>query len=108
MDNYPTDLSRESSLQRGTLVAKYLMQNGNFSAEQAAAIAGVFVDENGCYPGDLNDGVKQQEIEWYGSGYGAGIGSWTGVNEKNQVLPCCFLWWCPCRFENRCAGCSQK
>jgi len=86
MDNYPTDLSRESSLQRGTLVAKYLMQNGNFSAEQAAAIAGVFVDENGCYPGDLNDGVKQQEIEWYGSGYGAGIGSWTGVNEKNQVL----------------------
>ncbi len=86
MDNYPTDIyDRNAALERGTLVAKYLIQNGDFTEEQAAALVGVYVDENGCYPGDIPGSVKETEQALYGDGYGAGIGSWT-LSMKKQVL----------------------
>ena len=87
MNNYPTDVnSRSAALDRGTLVAKYLMQNGGFTAEQAAALAGVYVDENGCYPGEMPGQLLNDEKAKFGDGYGAGIGSWTTSEVKHTVL----------------------
>ena len=88
MTNYPRDVyDKEAQLTRGTLVAKYLMKNGGFTAEQAAALVGVYIDENGCYPGDIPGSVKSTEQQYLGSnGYGAGIGSWTTVEVKQMVL----------------------
>ena len=87
MENYPKDVySHEAAIERGTLVAKYLMQNGGFTKEQAAALVGVYVDENGCYPGDIPGSVKSTEQQTLGDGYGAGIASWTGTQFKQQSL----------------------
>ena len=87
MDNYPKDINnKEAAYERGVLVAKYLMQNGGFTAEQAAALVGVYIDENGCYPGVIDSAVRQNEMANFGEGYGAGIGSWTTVGVKHAVL----------------------
>lgn len=88
MNNYPRGDSLEDGIQRAVLVAKYLMVNGGFTAEQAAAMAGVYIDENNCDPGE----VMQAEKDGYGvagtggNGYGAGIASWTFEESKRQVL----------------------
>ena len=88
MSNYPTGSSREDGIARATLVAKYLVENGGFTKEQAAALAGVYVDENNCDPGSYMGAEKngQGASGTGGSGYGAGIGSWTFADYKNQCL----------------------
>ena len=88
MSNYPTGTSREDGLARATLVAKYLMANGGFSKEQAAAMVAVYVDENNCTPGSVMEAEKAGKgVEGTGgNGYGAGIASWTFEDFKNQSL----------------------
>ena len=86
MNNYPKELTTKAALDRGTLVAKYLMDKGGFTAEQAAGLVGVYIDENGCYPGDTPGSVKETEMKTLGDGYGAGIASWTTTEVKNSVL----------------------
>lgn len=78
----------EDVMQRALTVANYLHKNGSFSKEQAAAIAGVMIDENNVDPTfymkveKAGKGVKGTE----GFGYGAGIGSWTSADTKNALL----------------------
>lgn len=85
--NLPSNDSK-SSLERAVYVAKYLMKYGGLKDFQAAACAGVYMDENGCNPSKY----MKAEAEGKGSpstqngGYGAGIGSWTGVKTKTRVL----------------------
>ena len=67
---------------RAVLVAKYLVNEGGFTKEQAAAMVGVYWDENQCNPGD----VMQAEYKANKNSYGAGIGSWTDQSYKNQCL----------------------
>lgn len=88
MTNYPTGSSREDGIARATLVAKYLMAKGGFTAEQAAALAGVYLDENNCDPGEVMEAEKNgQGVEGTGgNGYGAGIASWTFEETKRQAL----------------------
>jgi hypothetical protein len=87
MENYPKEpYDPEAALERGTLVAKYLVENGDFTKEQAAALAGVFVNDNGCNPGEVNSGVTEREKIIFGNGYGVGIGSWTTTSLKNAIL----------------------
>ena len=88
MSNYPTGSSRADGIQRAVLVAKYLMKNGGFTAEQAAAIVGVYIDENNCNPGEVMQAEKDGKgaSGTGGNGYGAGIGSWTYEETKKQCL----------------------
>ena len=88
MNNYPTGRTRKDGLQRSVLVAKYLMKYGGFTAEQAAAMAGVYLDENNCTPGDIMKAEKEGKGArgTGGNGYGAGIASWTFVKFKQQCL----------------------
>lgn len=88
MENYPTGYNLKDGLERAVLVAKYLMQNGGFSAVQASAMVGVYVDENYCDPGSYMAAEKngQGASGTGGNGYGAGIGSWTFESYKNQCL----------------------
>lgn len=88
MNNYPKGNSHEAVVARATLVAKYLMQNGGLTAVQAAALVGVFIDENGCDPGTVMQAEKDGlgAAGTGGNGYGAGIGSWTHEGYKNQCL----------------------
>ena len=88
MKKYPKGDSREDGIERATLVAKYLMKNGNFTAEQAAALVGVYVDENNCDPGSLMEAEKngQGVAGTGGNGYGAGIASWTFEETKRQAM----------------------
>lgn len=73
IENYPKGKSSEDGLKRAVLVAKYLVNNGGFTKEQAAGLAGVFLDENNCDPsGVCYDG-------------GMGIQSWTGT-VKSQAM----------------------
>ena len=88
MSNYPTGKSKEDGLARATLVAKYLVENGGFTKEQAAAMVGVYLDENNCDPTTYMKAEKEGRGAkgTGGNGYGAGIASWTFVDFKNQCL----------------------
>ena len=88
MSNYPTGTSIEEGIERATLVAEYLVENGNFTKEQAAAIVGVYVDENKCDPASYMKEEKEGlgAAGTGGNGYGAGIASWTREDFKNQCL----------------------
>ncbi len=88
MTNYPKGKSKEDGIKRAILVAKYLMKNGGFTAIQAAAIVGVFIDENNCDPGEVMEAEKNGKgaSGTGGNGYGAGIGSWTFESTKKQAL----------------------
>ena len=85
MTNYPKGDSYEDGLARSILVAQYLVEKGGFTKEQAAALVGVYLDENNCDPGE----VMQAEKDGYGAegtggnNYGAGIGSWTFNKESS-------------------------
>lgn len=81
--NAPKDV-----LDRAVSVAKYLVKNGNFSKEQASAIAGVMIDENGVNPSSYMKAEKSGKGAkgTNNFGYGAGIGSWTFEDNKNQLL----------------------
>lgn len=50
--------------------------------DRAAAMVGVYWDENGCYPGE----VMKDEYKKNKNSYGAGIGSWTSQAYKNECL----------------------
>ncbi|MBR3211239.1 MAG: hypothetical protein IKF71_04820 [Bacilli bacterium] len=88
MTNYPKGSSKEDGLARAVLVAKYLIENGGFTKEQAAAIVGVYLDENNCDPGSYMAAEKNGRgaSGTGGNGYGAGIASWTFAGFKNQCL----------------------
>lgn len=85
---YKVSNKPEDVMQRALTVANYLHKNGSFSKEQAAAIAGVMIDENNVDPSSYmkaekaGKGAKGTE----GFGYGAGIGSWTFASTKNALL----------------------
>ena len=84
MSTYPVGMSHEDQIARATLVSKYLMKNGGFTAEQAAAMAGVFVDENGCVPGNVMEAEKNGKGV-PGTG-GNGYGAWTFGDFKERCL----------------------
>lgn len=73
---------------RAVTVARYLVNNGNFTKEQAAAIAGVMIDENKVDPSSHMAAEKKGRGArgTGGFGYGAGIGSWTFEKNKNDLL----------------------
>ena len=79
--NISASQAHDESLARSYVVAKYLMENGGFTAIQAAAMVGIFMDENGCYPST----ATTYERPNLGEGYGAGFASWTG-NLKQYAL----------------------
>ena len=83
LGNTPAD-----ALARGIYVAQQLSSIGGFSREQAAAIAGVLIDENWCNPQSYMKAEKAGKgASGTGNfGYGAGIGSWTHAGYKNQLL----------------------
>lgn len=78
----------QKAINRGVYVARYLMAKGGLTDYQAAACAGVFVDENGCDPSTYMKAEKSNKGSSYtrNGGYGAGIGSWTGTATKSKVL----------------------
>jgi hypothetical protein len=89
MTDYPKNVfdkygnyDQEAAKARSVLVAKYLVNEGGYTKEQAAAMAGVFWDENQCNPGE----VMKEEYNKNRNSYGAGIGSWTDQSYKNQCL----------------------
>ena len=88
MSNYPTGKSKEEGFARAILVAKYLVEKGGFTKEQAAAMVGVYLDENNCDPTTYMKAEKEGRGAkgTGGNGYGAGIASWTFVDFKNQCL----------------------
>ena len=75
-------------LTRAVTVAKYLMANAGLTKMQAAAVVGVYIDENHCNPASyMKAEAKGQGAKGTGGfGYGAGIASWTGVEFKNTAL----------------------
>ena len=75
-------------MERAVTAAKYLVNNGNFTKEQAAAIAGVMIDENKVDPSSYMKAEKSGKGAkgTGGFGYGAGIGSWTFEDNKNSLL----------------------
>lgn len=85
--NMPSDEPKDA-IPRAVYVARYLMKHAGLKDFQAAACAGVYLDENKCKPSSY----MKAEAEGKGSsstqngGYGAGIGSWTGVKTKTRVL----------------------
>lgn len=83
VDNKP-----EAVMQRAVQVANNLYKNGRFTKEQAAAIAGVMIDENNVDPTSYNKAEKAGKGAkgTGGFGYGAGIGSWTFADAKNALL----------------------
>lgn len=87
-ESYENIEAPKTALERGVVIAKELVRKGNFSKEQAAAIAGVMIDENKANPHSYMHAEKQGKgaSGTGGFGYGAGIGSWTGTNYKNKLL----------------------
>ncbi len=89
-ENSSTKYSKTSKevMNRAVKVAKQLISNGNFTKEQAAAIAGVMIDENKVDPSSYNKAEKAGKGAkgTSGFGYGAGIGSWTFADAKNALL----------------------
>ncbi len=77
-----------TALSRAVTVAKYLVQHGGLTKIQAAAVVGVYIDENGCNPGTYNKAEKagRGAKGTGGFGYGAGIASWTFTDFKNKSL----------------------
>lgn len=78
IDNYPTASvynDPDAAFTRAVIAANYLYKHSNLSKEQAAAVAGVMLDENGCQPKAV---CKKDN--------GAGIYSWTYDDYKNQCL----------------------
>lgn len=75
-------------MNRAVKAAKYLMDNGNFTKEQASAIVGVMIDENKVDPSSYMKAEKNGKGAkgTGGFGYGAGIGSWTFEDAKNELL----------------------
>jgi hypothetical protein len=75
-------------MDRAVKAAKYLVNNGNFTKEQASAIVGVMIDENKVDPASYMKAEKAGKgVKGTGGfGYGAGIGSWTFKNTKNKLL----------------------
>ena len=73
---------RNAQKERSVILANYLVENGGFTKEQAAAMVGVYWDENGCYPGE----VMQAEKKANKKSYGAGVASWTDQDYKNKCL----------------------
>ena len=83
INNYPDgQYDRAAAKERSVIVANYLVENGGFTKDQAAAMVGVYWDENGCYPGE----VMKDEYKKSKNSYGAGIGSWTSQSYKNECL----------------------
>lgn len=78
----------KDTMDRAVKVAKYLVDNGNFTKEQAAAVAGVMIDENKVDPSSYMKSEKEGKGArgTGGFGYGAGIGSWTFESTKNELL----------------------
>jgi len=78
----------KAEVSRAVTVAKYLIANASLTKFQAAAVVGVYIDENHCNPNShmaaekAGKGAKGTG----GFGYGAGIASWTGETFKNQAL----------------------
>ena len=81
-------LLTQDSLQRARQAVQYLMKYG-LSKQAACASVGVFLSENGCNPSSYNkqekNGGASSSLAANG-GYGAGIGSWTGVQRKRKAL----------------------
>lgn len=77
-----------TALSRAVTVANYLVENGGLTKVQAAAVVGVYIDENGCNPGTYNKAEKAGKGAkgTSGFGYGAGIASWTFTDFKNKAL----------------------
>ena len=75
-------------MNRAVKAAKYLVNNGNFTKEQASAIVGVMIDENKVDPSSYMKAEKEGKGAkgTGGFGYGAGIGSWTFADNKNALL----------------------
>lgn len=75
-------------MERAVTVAKLLIENGGLTKIQAAAVVGVYIDENNCDP----HSYMQAEKKGKGAkgtdnfGYGAGIASWTHTEFKNIAL----------------------
>lgn len=90
MDHYSHKLDPNApepgpyGLERSVLVAKYLVDNGGFTKEQAAALAGVYWDENGCLPEEVM--IDEYRKHAGTQNYGAGIASLTPPAVKNQYL----------------------
>ena len=83
INNYPDgQYDRAAAKERSVIVANYLVENGGFTKDQAAAMVGVYWDENGCYPGE----VMNAEYKKNKNSDGAGIGSWTSQAYKNECL----------------------
>lgn len=71
-------------VERAVAVAKILMSEGGFKDFQAAGIVGVYIDENGCDPGNYMKAEKAGKGASFATGnnaYGAGIASWTGATK---------------------------
>ena len=77
-----------TNMSRAIQVAKYLINNGGLTKIQAAAVVGVYIDENGCNPNTWMKAEKNGKGAkgTGGFGYGAGIASWTGTEFKNIAL----------------------
>ena len=87
-DNVKVPKASGTALSRAVTVAKWLVNNGGLTKIQAAAIVGVYIDENHCDPTSYMKAEKQGKGAkgTSGFGYGAGIASWTGVVFKNTAL----------------------
>lgn len=85
--NLPSD-EPQDAIPRAVYVARYLMKHAGLKDFQAAACAGVYLEENKCKPSSY----MKAEAEGRGSnstqngGYSAGIRSWTGEHTKTRVL----------------------
>lgn len=82
-------LNKADVRERAVYCAKWLASNVNgFNLTHACAIIGVYVDENSCDPKSCCEREKAGGGIGYtqGGGYGAGIGSWTGVDSKRKKL----------------------
>lgn len=77
-----------TKMTRALEVAKYLMEYGGLTKIQAAAVVGVYIDENGCNPSTHMAAEKNGKGAkgTGGFGYGAGIASWTHTDFKNESL----------------------
>lgn len=86
--NIVVPMAAKDKLARALRVAQILVAKGGFTKVQAAAIVGVFIDENGCNPHSCMKAEKEGKgVKGTGGfGYGAGIGSWTGESYKNKLL----------------------
>lgn len=78
-----TEASDPQSFNRGVYAARFMMKELNLTDYQAAAWAGVCVNENGCRPNNVCTAEKNNKgaAGTRNGGYGAGIGSSTGKSK---------------------------